>query len=479
MATIDDVALLEQLAAHEARNDFWAFRQFMNPKLVTGWFPRELARSLQSFYDDYIAGNKPKLLLSTPPQHGKSSAIIDFAAWLAGQNPDNRIIFASFSERLGVRANLALQRIMDSKKYRLVFPGTTLAAAKTNTALRNRDILSFVGHDGFFRNTTTGGAITGESLDIGIIDDPVKGREEANSATVRDKLWDWFLDDFMTRFSEDAGLLVIGTRWHLDDPIGRMIETMKGVKVIRYPAIAEHAEPFRKQGEALFPELKSLDFLLERKAAMPSSSWEALYQQNPVAIGGNVIKTTWFQYYTMLPRLQYRIITADTAMKTKEANDYSVLQCWGRAVDGRVYLIDQVRGKFEAPELERRVIAFWNKHKAESTDERGALRALKIEDKASGTGLIQSIKRQGGIPIIGLKADKDKFTRVMDILPAIEAGLVVLPSQAPWLSDLLAELEAFSADGGHQHDDQVDALCYAVADLLGAGNVVKLWENML
>ncbi len=187
------------------------------------------------FYKDLVSGKRPKLVIEAPPQHGKSVQIVDFIAWLSGKANETKTIYTSFSERLGVRANLAIQRMMASDKYRKVFPGTTIplknAVTISSQKLRNREIIEFMESDGYFRNTTVQGSITGESLDLGVIDDPIRGRKDANSITVRNSAWDWFTDDFFTRFSENAGLLCILTRWHIDDPIGRLIESDKNVKV--------------------------------------------------------------------------------------------------------------------------------------------------------------------------------------------------------------------------------------------------------
>ena len=126
-------------------------------------------------------------------------------------------------------------------------------------------------------------------------------------------------------------------------------------------------------------------------------------------------------------------MTVDTAQKTGEQNDFTVFQVWGKA-GGKIYLVDMVRGKFEAPELTRRAIAFWNKHAAEDPVKLGHLRQMKVEDKASGTGLIQELTNRGGIPVAGIERTKDRYTRILDLLGYIEAGLVVLPEGAPWVS---------------------------------------------
>lgn len=460
--------LVKELRLREARESFFAYRKLINPKSKWGWWQEEIANELQLFFDDLIAGKRPKLVIQAPPQHGKSVQIIDFISWLAGKNPDCRTIYTSFSERLGVRANLRLQRLYDSDIYQELFPQTQINKSNSVTVsgqyLRNREILEYCDHTGYFRNTTVGGSITGESLDLGVIDDPIKGRKEANSLTVRDSVWDWFTDDFFTRFSEDAGLLCILTRWHVDDPIGRLIEKYPDVKVLSYPAIADKNEKHRKEGDALFPEHKSLDFLLERKMMMDSTSWLSLYQQNPIIVGGDIIKGSWFGRYSMLPIIKHRKIFADTAQKTKEHNDYSVFECWGYGDDGKIYLIDMIRGKWEAPDLKRQAVDFWNKHLIK--EGQGALREMCVEDKASGTGLIQDIRREAKIPIKAIQRNVDKLTRVQDVVSYIESGYVMLPNESSFVSDFISECEAFTADNAHDHDDQIDPMCDAIVDML-------------
>lgn len=450
--------------AELARRSFWHFRRFLHRKrkMKWGWWQQEVATILEQFRTEMESGARPKYVIQAPPQHGKSMQIVEFLAWLAGHDPSLKTIYASFSERLGVRANLMMQRIMDSARYQQVFPGVKLGGE----GVRNREMLEYSGHDGYFRNTTVRGSITGEGLDLGIIDDPIKGREEAGSEAVRDKTWEWFTDDFFTRFSDSAGMLAILTRWHVDDPIGRLLTTDPDVRVYSYPAIAVQDELHRKAGEALFPEHKSLEFLLARKRVMSTTSWLSLYQQSPVVEGGNIIKGAWFGRYTVVVPLKTRLIYADTAQKTKERNDYSVFECWGLGQDGRLYLLDLLRGKWEAPELRRKAKDFWAKHAGMTS--LPPVRRMKIEDKASGTGLIQDLKNADRLPIEGIPRTTDKLTRVMDVVGYIESGYVLIPAEAPWVADFVAECEAFTADDSHAHDDQIDPLCDAISDMLAS-----------
>jgi predicted phage terminase large subunit-like protein len=483
--TPEGIAILNALAVAEARKSFWAYRRFMFPKMKLGWWQREVTAELQRFYDEMTEGRRPKMVIEAPPQHGKSRMIVEFVSWIAGKNPDLKVIYASFSDHLGLRANRTLQHIYVTSRYRMIFPGTQTnltAAASSNAApsARTQSIIEYVGREGSFRNTTVSGAINGETLDLGVIDDPIKSREEAGSKTIRDKTWDWFTDDFMTRFSENAGMLAILTRWHVDDPIGRLkAELGDAVRVVSYPAIAVRDEKHRQEGEALFPEHKSLDFLLGQKRIMASVNWEAQYQQTPQIIGGQIIRGQWFGRYKVPPILKRRVIYADTAQKTAERNDYSVFECWGKGADGKIYLLDMIRGKWEAPELKRRAIAFWNKHKALDSHKMGTLRELKVEDKASGTGLIQELKSQARIPVVGVERVKDKLTRIMDVLGYIESGYVLLPEDAAFTNDFVAECEAFTADDSHLHDDQVDPMIDAIADMLARLSKAEIFARIL
>ena len=212
----------------QARESFWAFRLWMHPELLVSWWQWDVAQNLQQFYDDFVAGKRPKIVLQAPPQHGKTTQEEDFIAWCAGKNPNLKAIFASYSEDLGIRVNLDLQRLYTNERYLQCFPKTTIADQNVVTQvgryLRNSSVIEYVGSHGSFRNTTVMGQITGQGLDLGFIDDPIKGRAEASSKVTRDKTWNWLTDDFFSRFSDHAGMLMTMTRWHVDDPIGRWME---------------------------------------------------------------------------------------------------------------------------------------------------------------------------------------------------------------------------------------------------------------
>ena len=343
---------------------------------------------------------------------------------------------------------------MTSKRYQAIF-NTRLGSKKDDT-LKNKDILEFAEHNGYFRNTTVQGSITGEGLDLGVIDDPIKGREQANSTTFRDKAWDWFTDDFFTRFSEDAGLLMILTRWHVDDPAGRMIDKFgDGIKVVTYQAIAMQDEEHRNEGEPLFPELKSLAFLMERKATMPSSNYEALYQQHPIIQDGEMVKLSWFKWYDETPIIKEKAIFVDTAQKKGEQNDYTVAQCWG--FDGiNIFLLDMLRVKENAPEAQKLIEAFYEKHRDNT------FKKMYIEDKSSGSTMIQVFKQRGML-IEAIQRNVDKIQRMSIASGYIEMGRVWLSSKVSNITALTDE--AISFPNG-VHDDTLDPLMDAIMQYL-------------
>lgn len=445
--------LIERRWVLKSRDDFCTYRKYVNAnKIKLGWFIEDLAETLQQFYNDMVAGKRPFLIIQAPPQHGKSFSITDFISWFLGKASENKVIYASFSERLGIRANRTLQRSFDSEKFRSIFPDFAIGGKRNVTAhnnlLRNNEIIE-TSEGGYFRNTTVGGAITGEGLDLGVIDDPLKGRKEANSKTVRESVWDFITDDFMSRFSEYAGLLMITTRWHIDDPAGRLIDKMGDkVKVKKYEAI-------NKKGEALFPEHKSLEFLEGRKATMRPGNWQSVYQQNPVISGGNIVKAEWWRWGEVRPKMKYRFITADTAQKKNTWNDFTVFQAWGMCYEGNIHILDQHRERLDAPELRTKAKQFYDRHNGIQHE---PLRGMWIEDKSSGTGLIQELKKLR-LKIEEVPRSIDKVERSQDCGPEIKSGKVILYKD---VSDVDVIVDESTAHPNGINDDAFDCAMTAI-----------------
>jgi predicted phage terminase large subunit-like protein len=463
-------------AEQEAINSFWEYRVYMNPRLTLRgkWFPRSLAWKLRKFWDDFRAGKRPILLLETPPQHGKSLTVIDFIAWAIGHDPELRVIYSSFSDRLGVRANLRLQRALDSKLYRQLFPGTRLGGMHTmfERYLRNHEVLEFVGHEGYFRNTTVLGAITGEALDLCVIDDPIKGRAEASSEVTRENTWNWLTDDVFSRFSETAGLIMIMTRWHVDDPAGRLIERFGDrVMIARYPAIAEHDELYRKAGEPLFPELKSLDFLLERRKLYTEGSWQALYQQSPIIIGGGIFP---IEKLKTLPVLDRSKILKSVRYYDKGGTEGGGAYTAGvlmHALKDKTYVIEHVvRGQWGALEREEK-IRFWAERDAKNSRPGAYEVGVEQEPGSGGKESAEStIRNLRGFKCFADRVTGSKEVRAEPFAAQVQGGNVSMVAGI-WQNDLLDEMQSFP---NGKYRDQVDA-CSGAFNRLVSGPVYNLF----
>ncbi len=206
-------------------------------------------------------------------------------------------------------------------------------------------------------------------------------------------------------------------------------------------------------------------------------TFSSQYMGAPTPAGGSVFKNDWWQYYDELPHqdMKYLRIYADTAHKTGEHNDFSVFECWGLGNNGNIYLVDLIRGKWEAPELKKQFEMFYKKWKKPNQFVPYRLNCAKIEDKASGIGLIQELKKTPGTIIVPIPRSRDKVTRAMGVAPAVQAGRVLLPKGAPWLDQFLIEADSFSPTMGHKHDDQLDCMFDAVEDMIING--VPMWTN--
>lgn len=460
----EDINLLEQYWIQQSRVNFYAYRQFLHyENIKLGWFVQDFTQKLQDFYVEYKAGLCPIYIFITPPQHGKSSAVVDLISWVLGSEnrlqQDIKIIYTAFSDQLSTRTNHQIQRIAYSNKYSSIFPNIELPTLSDKEYSLNSYLIEIKNTDSSFRNTTISGAVTGESLDIGIIDDPIKGREKANSQDHRNKVWDHLTDDFFTRFSEKAALLMTLTSWHIDDPAHRLIKAIPDAKLFKYKAIAEEDESCRQEGEALFPEHKSLEFLLKRKQVLSKPNWLALYQGSPVVEGGNLFKIHHFREWTKLPPIKYKFIVSDTAQRKKETNDFTNFQLWGYGFDGNIYLMDHINERMTAPELRRGAVNFWNLHSIKRVNINDPTsRKFWVESKSSGIGLLQELEEKQ-IPIGDLKHSTDKILRATDATPHIEAGKVYLNSQIRDVDIILDQAVQFP---NGIFDDAIDNLMNAV-----------------
>ena len=432
------------------------FKARKGSELKHNWHQDVICEALERV----VIGDCKRLIINVPPRSGKTElAVINFMAWCMGNFPDSEFIHASYSKRLATANAYATRAIMQHEKFTEIFNHSKLSIdskAKDEFRTVEGGIVYATGAEGSITGYGAGkmrehygGAI--------IIDDPHKAGE-ANSDLMRQNVLDWFQTTMESRKnSPDTPIILIMQRLHEDDLSGFLLGGGNGEEWehILIPALNEKDETF-------WPgQFKTED--LHRQRTTNTYVFSGQMMQTPTPAGGGIFKREWWKFYTVLPTIKYRMIYADTAMKTKEQNDYSVFQCWGLGDDGRIYLLDLMRGKWEAPQLLQTAKAFWDKHKSRN---QGVLRNIMVEDKASGTGLIQQLK-QMGIPIKGIPRNIDKITRMYDGAPQVEVGNVVLPNDVEWLSDFLHEADM--APNG-KHDDQIDPMLDAISDMLVSTN---------
>jgi predicted phage terminase large subunit-like protein len=446
------------------RNDLYAFVQKVFETVVPGttfsrnWATRAVTHRLQKV----VRGESTRVIISIPPRNLKSiCSSVALPAFLLGHNPTKKIICVSYSDDLAVKFSADCRAVLRADWYQRIFPGTRIDKAKdTQTEMRTT-------RRGYRLATSVGGTLTGRGGDVIIIDDPIKP-QDAQSKSTREKTVQWYENTLLSRLDDKktGAIVLVMQRLHMDDLAGHLLER-GGFEHLCLPAIAEVDETipldhqhihFRKAGEVLDPAREPREALEKLKSAMTPLVFSAQYQQNPIPLEGNIIKREWikpFRGNVPYKNGEYYVISWDTAMKSSELADYSVGTVWQVHDGGKnVYLVDLVRGRFEFPELVGSAEALFRKWKTVGFTH------LIIEDKGSGTSLIQALKNKSiWAAHHNMKLDGDKVMRISAQAAQFHAGSVHFPENAPWLGELLAELLAFP---GGKHDDQVDSISQAL-----------------
>ena len=447
-------------AAHvKARSSLEKFIELTTPGYRFGWFNVEVCRILDGFFEDVERGRAPRLMLFAPPRSGKSEIVSrKFPAYALGRNPDLQILATSYSADLADTNNMDVQRLIDEDIYRQVFPDTTLARSVAGNAQsrgrwrRKKNVFDVVGHRGVYRSAGVDGGITGMGGNILIIDDPVKDAREAASPTSRDATWNWYRSTFYTRKAPGAGILLIMTRWHVDDLAGRILAAQDtggdAWQVILFPAIAEEDEEFRTKGEALHPERFDLDALNAIRRVVGSHTWQSLYQQRPVPREGGMFNRRWFgPAVDAAPAGAQRVRGWDLAA-TAMGGDYTAGVLMSRTPDGMFYIehVERLRGS--ALEVERSIF------NTASQDKRStAIRLPQDPGQAGKMQVEQLIRRLSGFIVKAERETGSKELRAAPFAAQCEAGNVKIVAGA-WNDAFLEELENFPLGA---HDDQVDA----------------------
>ena len=430
--------------------------------------------------DRVFRGEIMRLIINLPPGYSKTEvAVINFIAHGFAINPGARFIHASYAQELALDNSSKAREIINLPEFQAKWP----LALKADTSAKG---LWRTDKEGHLRAASSGQPITGfragrildeeedwQFTGALIIDDPLKPDDAASKVT-RQFINNRWQNTFRSRFAQDSTTpcIIIMQRLHIDDFVAHVLETSgERWHVLKLP-IEIDGEPEQIHPMAdMIPHGLPNGPLWRRKhnekqieiLKLDEVTYAGQYAQNPIAAGGNLFKEEWLQSYDTLPNLAWRGLYVDTAQKTEERHDFTVFQHWGASYDGRAYLIDVLRAKMEAPELEKAGQVFWNKAKGMDPLRYGHLRHMKVEDKVSGTGLIQTLRRKA-IPVIPVQREKDKEMRAKDVLPAFAAGLVYVPRTPAFTKIFVNELMEFP-DG--VHDDQVDPCVDAVLDICG------------
>ena len=434
----------------------------------TNWHISLMAAKLQQV----VSGKIKRLIINIPPRHLKSHlASVTLPAYVLGLNPTANIVCATYAQDLSDKFARDCRAVMQSDWYKACF-GTKL----TQTRAALQELITTKGGSRYA--TSVGGTLTGRGGDLIIIDDPIKP-SDAQSEARRNSANEWFGGTLYPRLDSKAtgSIIVIMQRLHEDDPTGHLLQ-QRGWELLSFPAIAEANETHvvetlfgrrtytRKIGEALHPARENLETLDQIKLALGTYNFAAQYQQSPAPAGGGMVKEAWFRNCgpNELPTPFSQIIQSwDTANKPSELADYSVCTTWG-IKDSRFYLLNVFRKKLAFPELKRAVV------------EQDALfkpTVILIEDRASGTQLIQELIAAGLSKVTRINPEGDKIMRLNAQTATIENGFVYIPNEALWRADYLHELAVFP---NGRYDDQVDSTAQALAWMKQSSNVPGMLE---
>lgn len=429
----------------------------VSPQWVWDW---EWQQYVQEHLRALTEGEIRRLAVFLPPQHGKSHMVtVRYPVWRLEREPSLRVVIGCYNQLHATRFSRWARRLAAG---RIGIYDDRRAAHEWET----------LGGGGMIA-VGVGAGITGNPCDLLIIDDPVKSREEAESEVYRERVWDWYTDDLYTRLQQNASIVLIQTRWHEDDLAGRILSSpdARNWTVISLPAEAEDDDPLgRLPGEPLCPERFDYDALQDRKRVLGSYSFSALYQQRPAPLEGARFRQSWFRYFTQGGEFYslkrpggvvhnvpvgdcWRFQTIDPAATEKDTSDWFVCSTWDVTPERDLLLLDVFRERAETTKHEEICLTLFDRLKPDF---------VGVEKTTYGLNIIQRLLMLG-LPVIELKADRDKLSRSLTIQTRYEAGTVYHLADAPWLDVAESELLGFPTA---KHDDFVDTASYAGVVLL-------------
>lgn len=439
----------------------------------------EIHKDLFNCFVDIEQGNKKRLNINIPPRSGKTTLSKYFVAYTLTKNPRANIIYTSYSQSLLTDIALSCAQILEHPIYKALYPSNTTIEASNEEVNAIDDfwreyLIEETGKNTYSSKKITtkqggtvlfsaiGGQITGYGAGVRgakqfsgflVIDDGNKPAD-IHSETMRNKVATYFKETLLSRLNDsNTPIINIQQRLNIEDLSG-FLEKKYNFETVKKPLVDE-------QGNCLLPKQYSPERIKELQ--IDNYLFSSQYQQEPIILGGEIIKREWFRYYDVNFKYHYKkiVIASDTAMSTKESADRSCLMVGGITQNNTLHIIDLIVGRWDYPTLKQKAIDLWNKWQLDKRSTSAS--ALYVEEKASGIQILQELKKTG-IPILPLKADKDKYTRVQGVLEYIASGLVHLPhnEQYGFNPEILNEVESFTGNNTHLHDDVTDTLVYLI-----------------
>lgn len=436
---------LSQFERYDAQASLEGFISAVAPEFV----PARHHKLIIAKLEDVAAGRSKRVMIFAPPGSAKSSYVsILFPPYYLGKHPHNSIIGASNAGELAERFGRRVRNHVASEEYRNVFgfgvSSNNAAAGRWETELGGEYFA--VGVDA---------AVVGRRANLILLDDLVKGRAEADSPTVRQRIWDWYKADLWPRLKPEGAIVLIMTRWHELDLAGQLLAEQgaggEQWEVISIPAIAEENDILgRAVGEQLWPEWFTPEMFAE--ARRDPRNWSALYQQQPVPDSGEYFKTEWIKWFDVGPAAStMRIYGASDYAVTKEGGDYTVHGVIGLDPADNIYILDWWREQSATDEwveafcdlCQRWKPLMWAEERGQIISSVGPFLDRRLRERR-----IFPYRRQ-------FTSSHDKQTRAQSIRGRMAMGKVYFPRREPWANDLVSELLRFDAG---KNDDQVDVL---------------------
>ena len=419
---------------------------------IHGWHIDAICEHLEAVTNGYIH----KLLINMPPRHMKSTLVsVIWPAWEWTRFPWLKYLYSSYSLNLSIRDSVACRRLIMSPWYQSNWGHQFQLSEEQNVKMRFEN-----SRHGVRIATSVGGTTTGEGGDRVVCDD-AHSVKDAESDLIRQGAVDWWTQAMSTRLNDPkrGAFVVVGQRVHANDLSGKLIESGDYEHLClpaRYEGEKTHwsigwQDPRKVKGELLWPERFDEKTMASLERTLGSYAAAAQLQQRPTPAEGGIFKKDWFKPYESRPKFARIIESWDTATGVKDTDAFSVGQAWGETVDGFLYLLHVSRGRWAFPDLKRQVRSLHKRFNGS---------AILVEDKSSGRQICQELGSGEHLPIIPIKVGKmDKEARAMAASSTVEAGMVHIPANAPWLAEFMQEVLTFPKSA---YKDQVDTMTQAI-----------------